>query len=111
MQIAVQLGEEDRQAIAMQVAKILTPMITRTNKHSNEDRLFDVPSLAEYLGVSKDWVYKQVAQQGIPHVKTDRLVRFRKSAIDRWLEDRTVKSLSRNPADKYLRKDNGAGDV
>jgi excisionase family DNA binding protein len=110
MAFVFQLGEEDRRANATEIVKMLTPILSRTGGDAEDEQIFDVPGLAEYLGVSKDWVYKQVAHQGIPHVKTNHLVRFRKTAIDRWLEERTVKPVPKNPAEKYLSQ-KGAGDV
>lgn len=110
MEFAFQLGEEDRRAIASEVARMLTPILSRTAEKTTDERIFDVPGLAEYLHVSTDWVYKQVSKQGIPFVKTDRLVRFRKSAVDRWLEERTVKPIPKSPVEKYLNQKR-AGDV
>jgi excisionase family DNA binding protein len=53
--------------------------------------LFDPQSLANYLRVEKGWIYKQVQRRAIPFFKAGRYLRFRKSAIDRWIDEETVK--------------------
>ncbi len=103
MEIAFQLGEEDCRAIASEVVRMLSPVLSRTAGKPADERIFDVPGLAEYLNVSTDWVYKQVAKQGIPFVKTERLVRFRKSAVDKWMDERAVNPLPKNPAKRHLK--------
>ena len=49
--------------------------------------------MADYLKVDSSWVYKRVCENKIPYVKLGKYNRFRKSAIDRWLELGMVKSV------------------
>jgi excisionase family DNA binding protein len=43
-----------------------------------------------YLKISKGTIEK-LMKQGLPYIKLDRRVLFKKSDIDAWLEARTVK--------------------
>ncbi len=45
-----------------------------------------IEELAEYLKVSKSTLYKLVQEGRIPGQKVGKHWRFRKDAIDRWLE-------------------------
>ena len=53
-----------------------------------------IEELSEYLGIKKSTLYAKVASKQIPHYKIDRLVRFKKTEIDRWME-----GLRREPID------------
>ena len=78
------------------VVNALRPLI---REKASEDNLFSVKTLAEYLGVTRDWVYKKVQLKEIPYIKKGGLLRFRKLAIDRWIDEGNVpviKPQSRN---------------
>jgi len=47
--------------------------------------------LAEYLSFSKNWVYRKAEAGEIPGVKLGNRWRFKKSVIDKWLEERMAK--------------------
>ena len=44
--------------------------------------------LAEYLGFSKNWVYRKAEAGELPGVKLGKRWRFKRSMIDKWLEER-----------------------
>ena len=46
----------------------------------------DIKSLSDYLGMKASTLYSLVEQKKIPHYKVGRLVRFKKSDIDLWME-------------------------
>lgn len=46
-----------------------------------------IEDLSDYLKISKSTLYKLVREGGIPCQKIGRHWRFRKEAIDRWLEN------------------------
>jgi excisionase family DNA binding protein len=48
--------------------------------------LFFDDRLAEYLTVSKQWIYERSHLKEIPHIKKQGLLRFRKREIDKWLD-------------------------
>lgn len=54
---------------------------------STGDRLLTVDDLAAYLHVSKKTVYTwQHRRTGPPYVRAGKHLRFRASAVDKWLE-------------------------
>lgn len=59
---------------------------TSTNSSDMDDTWMKTKALEVYLDVTRDWIYDRVAQRDIPHTKIGRLLRFRKSEIDAWLE-------------------------
>jgi excisionase family DNA binding protein len=66
------------------VAKFLSNLKLQRSK-KQEDTLFTVETLADYLKVSKQWIYERVRLKEIPYIKVGKLLRFRKSDIDKWL--------------------------
>ncbi len=60
-------------------------------KNQSTDPLFNPPEAAEYLGVSRDTlaVWRSIGRYNIPFVKVGRLVKYRKSALDAFLDRRT----------------------
>lgn len=50
------------------------------------DSLFTIKSLAKYLKVSEKWIKKRISRKEIPVIKIDKVLRFRKPAIDQWLD-------------------------
>ena len=49
--------------------------------------IFTIEELSAYLKISKSTLYKLVREGKIPCQKIGRHWRFRKAAIDRWLEE------------------------
>lgn len=47
--------------------------------------LISVGDVAQWLGVSKKWVYRKVAAGSIPHVRVGSLLRFNPILIEAWL--------------------------
>jgi len=82
-------------AVAEAVVKRLRPMIHGLGVLvENDDGLMSLKELAEYLGVSKDWIYQRTAKNEIPFGKVGRFVKFRRSEIDRWLSTRSVPAVT-----------------
>jgi excisionase family DNA binding protein len=50
----------------------------------------DVRAAAEFLGVSKEWVYEQAKRYGLPHHFVGRYLRFRLSEIEAWMDEQRV---------------------
>jgi excisionase family DNA binding protein len=50
------------------------------------EKLLTVAQVADRLGVAMDTVYKWVRAGRIPHVKLNKVVRFRPADLDRWIE-------------------------
>jgi excisionase family DNA binding protein len=75
--------QELEQRVAERVISALKPLL---NGRVEEDKLFTVETLAIYLGVSKQWVYERVQLKEIPHMKIGKFPRFKRKAIDQWLD-------------------------
>ena len=52
--------------------------------------LLDAQKLANALGVSRRWVYKQVEESGLPAYKLGRSLAFEVSAVRTWLVARRI---------------------
>ncbi len=68
--------------ITQKVLDELKPLLSRAMPQ--EDTVYDVQGLAEYLKSKPSWVYQHV--HALPHFKKDGLLRFRKSQIDNLFE-------------------------
>jgi len=79
--------------VADEVAKILAPLLAN-QPVKKEDSLLGVKELAEYLGVSVQWVYERVQLKEIPYIKVGKHLRFCKSDIDTWLDSLKVPPMN-----------------
>lgn len=78
--------------------KVVASLKLLLKGRGDEDIIFDVEGLAEYLKTSKRWIYEQTHLSAIPFYKVNRYPKFRKSEIDKWLEKAkspAVSALSR----------------
>ena len=87
-----ELEQNDIELIAQQLADKLKPLLCKSPKQT-EDTIFDVKQLAQYLKVDASWIYNQVHLKTIPYFKVGKYTRFKKSVIDRWIEQATVKPI------------------
>lgn len=55
---------------------------------SEPQQVMTIDELAEYLQVGKSTLYKLAQEGKVPGQKVGKHWRFRKEAIDRWLDDR-----------------------
>ena len=56
-----------------------------------DERWISVDDVAEYLGIKRFTVYKWVQRLGLPARKIGRLLKFRRSEIDNWVEKQDKK--------------------
>jgi excisionase family DNA binding protein len=87
----IELEEKDIEAIASKVADILKPLLHHAARKEEKDALLDVHQLAEYLNVSKSWIYDQIRSNELPHSKLGKYLRFRRRDIDKWIETKSFK--------------------
>jgi excisionase family DNA binding protein len=80
--------------IVKEVVKRLKPHLNRKNE---DDTIYDVKVLAEYLRVSEKWIYEQTHLKTIPHYKLNNQLRFRKKEIDKWMANNKVPTTSTQP--------------
>lgn len=50
------------------------------------NRLLEAEDVADMLGMTTDWIYREVRAGRLPHIRLGRYVRFRRESIDAWLE-------------------------
>ena len=70
--------------------------------------LWNTPELAAYLNVKEGTIRYWVHVKYIPHIKFQSLVRFRKTDIDAWLDQRTAPGRRRRTDDD--RQEDQRGD-
>lgn len=72
----------------MKVATALAPIL----KNQSTDPLFTPAEAAAYIGVTENTlsVWRCVGRYNIQFVKVGRLVKYRKSALDAFLDRRTI---------------------
>ncbi len=61
--------------------------------------LMTVDELASYLSISTGTIYNRVSKGEIPFVKVGAAVRFRRSEIDRWVEEQAGR-VEQTPAEE-----------
>ncbi|RJP59051.1 MAG: DNA-binding protein [Candidatus Auribacter fodinae] len=65
------------------------------------ERLLTVDELSEKLSLSKSTIYDYVHRGLIPYIKITKAVRFRPSAIERWINKKVVKTKNASRIDVY----------
>jgi len=50
------------------------------------DRILTADEVAALLRVTKGWLYAETRAGRVPHLRLGRYVRYRRSAIERWLD-------------------------
>lgn len=98
----IELELTDIEAIAKKVTEVIKPLIPRTGVFQ-QDSVMSVQDLCQYLKVDESWVYKQVSLKKIPFFKAGKYTRFKKSRIDRWIDENDVKPLSK-PSLRVMKK-------
>jgi excisionase family DNA binding protein len=62
-------------------------------QRSLEQCLRDVSWVAQFLGVSKSWVYQATATGVLPCIRLGATLRFEKGAIEKWLKGESGASV------------------
>lgn len=60
----------------------------------NNTTLYNVDEMAEFLRVSRQTVYRRVADGTLPHIRTGRRIQFEADAIEKWIND-SIKRVTR----------------
>lgn len=71
-------------------------MALRSEMRCNETvgkRLLNVGEAAQYLGLEVDTVYKKSRLRELPSVKVGRSLRFDVKALERFVEQHTIKTI------------------
>ncbi|MBM4398844.1 MAG: helix-turn-helix domain-containing protein [Candidatus Cloacimonetes bacterium] len=56
-----------------------------------EDRWLSVDEVSQYLGVTRDTIYKWLSDRNLPAHKIGRLWKFKKDDIDIWVKTQSTK--------------------
>jgi excisionase family DNA binding protein len=56
--------------------------------HVGPGRLLEADDVARYIGMTTDWIYREVRAGRMPHIRLGGYVRFRRESIDAWLAAR-----------------------
>jgi len=91
--MTVNMPEHVIRAIGDYVFDRLKSLVIAHEKHG-DDYILDVKELAAYLRVDENWIYQRTRKHEIPFIKKGKYCLFKKSAIDAWLNEDAVKSLS-----------------
>ena len=55
--------------------------------------IMNLEEAAEYLGVSKAWLYKACKEGYVPHMRFGRRYRFFKQTLDEWMKEGSLSRL------------------
>jgi excisionase family DNA binding protein len=61
------------------------PDIVGRHEQVGPSPLLEAEDVARYIGMTADWVYREVRAGRMPHIRLGRYVRFRRESIDAWL--------------------------
>lgn len=78
------------------------------------DALLTAGEVAAQLRVTKGWLYAETRAGRVPHVRLGRYLRYRRSAIERWLEaleEESVTARRPSPGDVRARGEASPGAV
>jgi excisionase family DNA binding protein len=62
-------------------------LVTETHDSLVADPLLTAEEVAALLQVTCAWVYAETRQRRIPHLRLGRYVRYRRSALEKWMSD------------------------
>ena len=63
-----------------------------------EETFFTVEELAKYLRIKPITIYKHASKGKLPAFKVGASWRFKKSSIDRWIEEQEKGAISKGPS-------------
>ena len=67
-----------------------------------ENGFSTISEISEYLNLKPSTIYAMVAEERIPHFRVGRLVRFKKSEIDLWMEGNRKECFDTSQAAKRV---------
>ncbi|MCW2983623.1 MAG: DNA-binding protein [Conexibacter sp.] len=65
----------------------LTPQHRRSRPPSGSEPLLEAADVAGWLGVTVAWVYAETRAGRLPHIAVGRFYRYRRTSIERWLQE------------------------
>ena len=67
-----------------------TPLRRKVISVTEIREVMDIRAASEYLGVSRDTLYKYVYEEKIPAFKLGNRWKFKKTILDRWMEKQSA---------------------
>lgn len=64
----------------------MSAVVDARDREPVPERLLEADDVAAILGMTTDWVYREVRAKRLPHIRLGRYVRFRRESINAWLE-------------------------
>ena len=61
-------------------------MVKQTEQSIQEKEFLTIQDLSGYLEIRPKTIYAKVEERSIPHYKVGKLIRFKRSEIDLWME-------------------------
>ena len=62
---------------------------------SEPREVMDIREASEYLGVSRETLYKYVCEDKVPAFKLGNRWKFKKTVVDRWMEEQSAQPEER----------------
>jgi excisionase family DNA binding protein len=66
---------------------------------TDDDKLLTAGEVADLIRVTRAWVYAETRRNAIPHLRLGRYVRYRRSAIEAWIQ-----AVERGPGAATVRR-------
>lgn len=79
----------------MSIKKLSIPRTYRgfgENRMAQAKEVMNIREASHYLGISPDSLYKYVSMERIPAFKLGNRWRFKKTVLDEWMEQKSLKS-------------------
>lgn len=70
----------------------------RARGRDRAETLLTADEVAELLRVTRGWVYAETRARRIPHVRLGRYVRYRRSAVEAWVDELEAASTDGVPS-------------
>ena len=77
---------------------------------ASEEGWVGIAEVAAHLQVTKDSVYRWVDSKGLPAHRVGRLLRFKLSQVDAWVESDGIDHFKSNPSTKMSNREVGIDD-
>ncbi|MBF0607408.1 MAG: helix-turn-helix domain-containing protein [Candidatus Magnetobacterium sp. LHC-1] len=96
MKAELTLPHELVEQIADSVIERLRPLIAVNERkiETGTDTIFNVKLLCDYLKVTPTWIYERTHLNEIPFIKIGGQLRFKKKAIDKWVDSFEIPAAS-----------------
>ncbi len=66
--------------------------------------VMNIREASQYLGISRETLYKYVLQEEIPAFKLGNRWKFKKTLLDSWMEEKSTSRLDRTIHKKHVEK-------